>query len=63
MEETDNMNTHNNNKEITHEQQENYTITGVHENEQTTVQTMTTHQNMIQKTHTTTYRQHQRKKK
>ena len=34
MEETDNMNTHNNNEEIIHEQQENDTITGVHENEQ-----------------------------
>ena len=34
MEETDNMNTHNNNQEIIHEQQENDTITGVDENEQ-----------------------------
>jgi len=34
MEETDNMNTHNNNEEIIHKQQENDTITGVHENKQ-----------------------------
>jgi len=34
MEETDNMNTHNNNEEIIHEQQENDTITGVDENKQ-----------------------------
>ena len=61
MEETDNMNTHNNNEEIIHEQQENDTITGVDEKNKTIVQTMTTYQNTIQKTHMTTYRQHQRK--
>ena len=33
-EEIDNVNTHNNNEEIIHKQQENDTITGVHENEQ-----------------------------
>jgi len=58
MDENHITNTHNNNEEIIHEQQECMKV-----NKMMTIQIVTTHQNIIMKAHTITHRQHKRMKK